>query len=68
MMSKNWLNGPISGNLGSTRKKCKVMTFGKPLFGKTNIVMRSNSGDLVRFEEAIVERDLGIMIDNRLNW
>ena len=44
------------------------MTFGKPLFGETNIVMRSNSGDLVRLDEAIVERDLGIMIDDRLNW
>jgi hypothetical protein len=44
------------------------MTFGKPLFGNTNIVMISNSGCLVRFEEAIVKRDLGIMIDNRLNW
>ena len=58
--------------------KCKVMTFKKRsnnilntafIFDSdSNYTMCNDYGDVQILEETSVERDLGILLDNRLNW
>ena len=48
--------------------ECKVMDIGPSLSGPTLLNMMSPSGIIHDLQATVLERDLGIMLDNKLNW
>ena len=57
-----------NSKLSFTEDKCRVMNIGRTALGVTNLFMKSASGDVVELKETTCERDLGIMLNNKLNW
>ena len=48
--------------------KCKIMDIGRSKLGRTVITMERKSGDRVELEETRSERDLGVVVNNKLKW
>ena len=49
-------------------EKCKVMDIGRLKLGRTMITMERKSGERVELEETKSEKDLGVVINNKLKW
>ena len=62
------MTGRLSGNLGFNEDKCKVMNIGNTALGKTVLSMKSSFGVTMVLNENFVERDLGVMLNHKLNW
>jgi len=58
----------VKWKLGFNEDKCKVMNIGNSAIGKTVLSMKSSSGEIKELKETFVERDLGIMVNHKLNW
>ena len=54
--------------LGFNEDKCKIMNIGNSKIGKTEVNMISSNGEIKSIKETSVERDLGIMLNNKLDW
>ena len=55
--------------LGFNEDKCKIMNIGNTgSIGKTTVVMKTAKGEVREMQETMVERDLGIMINHKLDW
>ena len=59
--SRNW-------KLSFNEDKCKLMNIGKTALGATSLSMKSANGCSVELKETLCERDLGVMLNNKLNW
>ena len=58
----------VNWKLGFNEDKCKVMNIGNFAIGKIVLSMKSSSGEIKELNETLVERDLGIMLNHKLNW
>ena len=48
-------------------KKCKTMRIGDK-YPKYNYTMTAEDGTIVQLEETVVEKDLGVVVDNKLTF
>ena len=58
----------VKWKLGFNEDKFKVMNIGNSAIGKTVLSMKSSSREIKELNETLVERDLGIMLNHKLNW
>jgi hypothetical protein len=58
----------VKWKLSFNEDKCKIMNIGCSPLGKTFLSMRTCTGEVKTLTESSVERDLGIMINHKLNW
>jgi hypothetical protein len=58
----------IKWRLYFNEDKCKIMNIGCSPVGKTHLIMKSPLGVEHELQETQVERDLGVMLDNKLSW
>ena len=64
----NLVNWSKTWQMELNEEKCKVMDIGRSKLSRTVINMKSTSGVRVELEETNSERDLGVVINNKLKW